>query len=190
MTSREKVALPSPVSRSRSSSRRRMLKGGLIAGVALPFAPSRWSAPVVESVLLPAHADTSASQVNCPSAPDPITLTCEPTGSTYYNYSVTPPPTGCSLPDVTFINQTTTLSDDPSICFAIYADAVPGLTTHISVRVKQYPSLVGLGSTATVCSDANWDTSPAETSLTCDGHPYQVTLYFTAGSLNVNFTVT
>lgn len=39
-----------------------MLKGGVLAGSVLPFVPGNWSVPVVESVLLPAHAATSCEQ--------------------------------------------------------------------------------------------------------------------------------
>lgn len=63
MTSKKKVALPSPGSRSRSSSRRRMFKRGLKVASVVPFLPSRWSQPLVQAVVLPAHAQTS-----CPGA--------------------------------------------------------------------------------------------------------------------------
>lgn len=48
------------LSASPSSLRRRLLGGG-VAGATLPLLPVRWSHPVVESVLLPAHARTSPS---------------------------------------------------------------------------------------------------------------------------------
>lgn len=51
-------------SETRSPSRRRTLKrlasGGAVAGV-VAAAPSRWTRPVVESVVLPVHAQTSAT---------------------------------------------------------------------------------------------------------------------------------
>lgn len=44
-----------------SSTRRRILTGGIVTGLTLPVLPGKWSRPVVQSVLLPAHARTSPS---------------------------------------------------------------------------------------------------------------------------------
>jgi len=46
-----------------SSTRRRMLAGSVAAGAALPLLPAHWTHPVVDTVLLPAHAQTSGEQV-------------------------------------------------------------------------------------------------------------------------------
>jgi hypothetical protein len=39
--------------------RRQLMAGGIALGAILPILPSNWSRPVVQSVLLPAHAQTS-----------------------------------------------------------------------------------------------------------------------------------
>lgn len=46
---------------SASGTRRRFLTGGVAAGAALPFLPHHWVKPVVEGVMLPAHAQTTCS---------------------------------------------------------------------------------------------------------------------------------
>lgn len=65
-----------------SESRRKLLKsiaagsGAIVAGKSLP---ESWSRPVVDSVMLPAHAQTSL--ISC--SPDPLTVVSnEPTGGT------------------------------------------------------------------------------------------------------------
>jgi len=49
------------VSDASSNSRRRLLAGGVFAGITAPFIPIKWTQPVVKAVLLPAHAQTSPS---------------------------------------------------------------------------------------------------------------------------------
>lgn len=51
----------------RHKGRRQLMTGGLALGATLPLLPSSWTRPVVQSVLLPAHAQTSAD----PSLKDP-----------------------------------------------------------------------------------------------------------------------
>ncbi len=56
------------------SSRRKLLKGALLGGAAGSLAvPSKWSRPIVEWVLLPAHAQTSGSPTPQCRLADPIT---------------------------------------------------------------------------------------------------------------------
>lgn len=52
-----------------SSTRRRLLTGSVVTGLTLPVLPGKWSRPVVQSVLLPAHAQSSP--------PCPTTATIE-----------------------------------------------------------------------------------------------------------------
>ena len=52
-------------SENQSKLRRRLLTGGVAAGVTAPFIPSSWTRPLVESVLLPAHAQTSPDDEGC-----------------------------------------------------------------------------------------------------------------------------
>jgi len=64
MTSKKKVALPSPVSRSRSSVDRRRFVTAITAGTAAGIGSrvaGKWVKPVVNSVLLPTHAQTSCT---------------------------------------------------------------------------------------------------------------------------------
>lgn len=56
MTSKKKIQ---SMSDTPSTLRRRLLTGGVAAGLSMPLIPTSWNRPVVESVLLPAHAQTS-----------------------------------------------------------------------------------------------------------------------------------
>lgn len=58
----------SKVSSSRSSARRRIVTGGVVAGTTSVLLPVQWLPPVVQAVILPAHAVTS------PQACTPLTL--------------------------------------------------------------------------------------------------------------------
>lgn len=46
----------------KNNTRRNLLGAGVIAGAAIPFVPTSWKRPVVESVLLPAHAQSSPTE--------------------------------------------------------------------------------------------------------------------------------
>lgn len=59
MAPKKKVHTPATLPGARSSTRRRLIQGSVLAGSALPFLPGRWSHPIVQSVVLPAHAQTS-----------------------------------------------------------------------------------------------------------------------------------
>lgn len=83
MRSNEKSRNASPLASSRSSARRRVLSTGAAAGVTSLFLPGQWIRPVVESVLLPAHALTS-HHVSAPCFSDSISFALECPGSEVY----------------------------------------------------------------------------------------------------------
>jgi len=48
----------------RSCTRRRLLAGGVVSAFTVPLLPDQWTHPVVQSVLLPAHAQTSPCETS------------------------------------------------------------------------------------------------------------------------------
>lgn len=182
MTSKKKNRIaPARLAVSRSSSRRRLLRGGVIAGVALPFAPSRWSVPIVESVLLPAHAATSGSA--CTTIPD-LTLTLPLTDCTpstiqqyYFNFTFTVSVTDCSIHY--------TLSDptarDTNACYVFEQITYP----DSSVQVETLNPLTGTGyelTSALHCTSPEWVTHAlGAPPSTCSGYTFNVGANLTNG---------
>lgn len=189
MPAKKKSRIYSSNSNSRSSSRRRLLKGGILAGAALPFAPARWSAPVAESVLLPAHAATS---VACPPPPGTLHLTapCGTNNVTSHPYGVAPPPPGCDNIVVTARPPQSTA--DPGACFSIKIAASP-LRTAVSVIDSAGALRSDIAATVPACiNPTSFGWSPSSLSsypITCGTHTYEVTVQLTNGSLDVAFTV-
>jgi len=74
-----KKHIPYPVSTKVNGGRRRLLTTLAWSGSAMIALPERWTKPVIQSVMLPAHAQTSATEEEPQSEPQTISVSCSGT---------------------------------------------------------------------------------------------------------------
>ena len=164
-----------------NESRRKLLKsiaaggGAIVAGKSLP---DKWTAPVVDSVLLPAHAQTSPAPTT--TAAPPTVFTCTPDPQSVTSNEATAQPPHQDAIAIVFDGQsngTLVIGDAPADVgctnVAFMADSDPNQTTW-----DNYDVSCGI-----------WTQSNASFGASGSSGPHQVDISGAPGQFRINFNI-
>ncbi len=121
------------------ASRRKLLKGVAAGGGIAATLPRQWTKPVVESVLLPAHAQVSLATLSCQSVGQQMGSNTAPGPAVPVGAGVNlaaqltvtpPPPAGFTATVETFLNNA------PQTSQSVAVDPVTGLTPAVPIFVN------------------------------------------------------